>query len=382
MRLTPLSRELAFGAFGATAALAVLALSSDPAPAESSYCSDLRALIAHAGDGGGAHDRAAANKLQNEIAHAESSAHATGCDRQQFLFFGSPPPPQCGAINARINQMRARLYALEQRVGGEDNRKQTLIARYDSQCRAQPANAGPRNFLEELFGVRPAQPLPPPQEVPTEPDRPSMAEPETVEDDRPTGGNEAVCVRRCDGGFFPVSYSARRSNLDELGELCKALCPGAEADLYTKGQWRDIETAVSADGEPYTSHPNASKFEKTRDPSCSCKPPDKSWVEALGDAERILASSHAHDTVVTPEQAERMSRPLASGGSSARALNRRQAAPAREPQTVEAAPPQDAGAGPDGDGLRGSVAPSQSEFRDVVGPDGVKRRVRVVAPAL
>ena len=41
----------------------------------------------------------------------------------------------------------------------------------------------------------------------------------------PHGGSLALCVRQCDGGFFPVSYAAQRHNLDELQDLCKALCP-------------------------------------------------------------------------------------------------------------------------------------------------------------
>ena len=59
-----------------------------------------------------------------------------------------------------------------------------------------------------------------------------------------------ICVRRCDGGFFPITYTARRVALDDLNALCKALCPNAEAELYTKGAWRDISTAVSINGEP------------------------------------------------------------------------------------------------------------------------------------
>ncbi len=32
----------------------------------------------------------------------EAYGHKLGCDRQQFFFFGSSPPPQCGQVNAQI----------------------------------------------------------------------------------------------------------------------------------------------------------------------------------------------------------------------------------------------------------------------------------------
>ena len=190
--------------------------------------------------------------------------------------------------------------------------------------------------------------------------------------DNHLGGALAICVRQCDGGFFPVSYSARRANLDELATLCKALCPNAEVALYTKSPWGELDSAVSISGDSYGDHPNALKFQKTRVPACGCKPPDKSWAEALADAERILASSNSKDVVVTEEQAEQLSRPLSSSDARDRAGAKKQST-RRDAPTVE--------------GTTGSLAAPATgkdpgEWRETIGPDGVKRRVRVVAPAL
>jgi hypothetical protein len=114
------------------------------------------------------------------------------------------------------------------------------------------------------------------------------------------------------------------------------------------------------------------KFQKTRVPACGCKPPDKSWAEALAEAERILASSNSKDVVVTEEQAEQLSRPLSPSDARDRAgakkQSTRRAAPSVEGTTGSVAAPA-AGKDPD-------------EWRETIGPDGVKRRVRVVAPAL
>jgi hypothetical protein len=340
------------------ATIGALVSLSAPAAAQNAFCDNLRAQIAAAGsDPAAARYRAAAAKQQKEIARTAAYGRSIGCDRQQFLFFGNPPPPQCATVNARLAQMQANLAALERGAGGE--RRQALIARYDAQCRQRVA-ARPKNFFEELFGIQEDEDPTPPRDVPVGP------RPEDEGGGRGLGGSMAVCVRSCDGGFFPISYSARRANLEELAELCRAQCPGAEVKLYTRSPWRDIDTALSIDGQPYRDHPNAMKFAKSFDPACSCKPPGKSWAETLAEAERILAERHRGDEVVSEEKAEELSRPVAARAP------RKSAPPPQEPAPDAAPPPAPTGAAEN----------RQETTREVVGPDGVKRRVRVVAPTL
>ena len=165
-----------------------------------------------------------------------------GCDRGQFLFFGDPPPAQCGQINARLNQLSGAIAAYERARADDGGQRQALSARYDAECRnpqfTQARAPRPRNFFEELFGL-----VSPDgaglREIPVGPPDPD----ETLEpsDGRARGGPVAVCVRSCDGGFFPVSYSARSANLDDLASLCAALCPNAEVKLYTQSQWKGVE---------------------------------------------------------------------------------------------------------------------------------------------
>jgi hypothetical protein len=355
---------------GFFAAVALLCLWQSPVRAQSPYCDDLRAQIARAGhDSGVERFQAAAAKQQAEISRTAAYARSLGCERQQFLFFGDPPPPQCGGLNAKISQMQANLASLQQRAGG--GARDALIARYDAQCRQRPTTTAtaqrPRNFFEELFGIPPAPESGGLREAPLEP----FGE----DGDRARGGPVAICVRSCDGGFFPISYSAHRANLEELDSLCKALCPNAEASLYTRSMRGDVESSVSIDGAAYADHPNALKFQKTYDPSCSCKPPGKSWVEALAEAEQILAASHGSDEVVSVERAEQLSRPLVPGESRKSGRKSERAAPPPPPPLPEVADAPSAEAKQEAD-----KAPSV--FKEIVGPDGVRRRVRVVAPTL
>jgi Protein of unknown function (DUF2865) len=135
-----------------------------------------------------------------------------------------------------------------------------------------------------------------------------------------SGGSYLVCVRSCDGGFFPVSYVGDR---DSLAKICKALCPNAETQLYSMPFGGTIEDSVSMSGMPYGMLPNAGKFEQAFDQSCSCRRKDQSWAEALAAIEARL-QRHPGDILVTPEISERMSRPAAAAPISvakARAAN-------------------------------------------------------------
>lgn len=339
-----------------------------PARAENAYCTDLRAQIARAGqDGMAARYRAAAAKQRGEYGKLAARARQLGCDRQQFLFFGDPPPAQCEGINARLSSLQGSIAAYEQGAT-DDSQRQALMARYEVQCRAQPAARGaePHSFFEELFGVNAPDQTTGWREDPAPPQDSEGLGPGDDEDGaRPQGGPMAICVRSCDGGFFPITYSARRSQLDDLNTLCRAMCPGAEAKLYTQSQWKGLDSAVSVDGEPYADHPNAHKFETSYDATCGCKPADQSWTEALAEAERILAETNKKDQMVTTEQAEKLSRPILPGDPRAKKPVGSTPA-ASQPPLAE-----------------GSVTTGGQEvFREVVGPDGVKRRVRVVAPTL
>jgi hypothetical protein len=126
---------------------------------------------------------------------------------------------------------------------------------------------------------------------------------------RETLGGYMVCVRTCDGSFFPVSYSGAGSRADSLEEVCQALCPNADVALYSFPFGGTIEQAISASGQAYPNLPNAGKFEQAYDPNCSCRRQGESWAEALAFAEAKYGH-HSSDILVSVEAAERMSRPV------------------------------------------------------------------------
>jgi hypothetical protein len=349
------------GGLGRILVFGLLSLAATAFAQESPDCARLRAALAAPAmqDPGAA---AAANQVRSELDRATAYARSIGCDNQQFLIFGQAPPPQCGALRSRIGAMRAQFESLKARAYGDGGQRQALSARYNATCvqRAAPQ----RGFWETLFsGGQPQDQAPP-------------APPLSVQDDRQLddegdshahGGSQAICVRSCDGGFFPLSFSARSASDEELTELCKALCPNAEVMLYTRNPARDISTALGADGTAYSDLPNALKYTKALVPECGCKPPRQSWVEALGPAEQLLGEmggAKASDATITEQQSQAMSAPsVAKAGKSGQKA-------AKAPDVI-ASPP-----------IASPLIQTPSKTLQTTAPDGSRRQIRVVGPNL
>jgi Protein of unknown function (DUF2865) len=404
---------------GVLAALAAsfAAFGGDALAQNAAECARLQQAIAsrHASSGA----QAAAERQRAELARTSATARSLGCENRKFLFFGSDPPAQCGQLNGQIARMQANLADLEARSGGSGD----LVARYNAECVNAPR---PTNFLEALFGgvARLAQPQPemdagfePVDHGP--PDRTNESgQPVDRSGVEAHAGSYAVCVRTCDGSFFPVSYSGAGSRADSLEEVCRALCPNADVALYSFPFGGTIDEAESASGEPYADLPNAGKFQQTNDPTCSCRRKGESWAEALADAEARYGHEK-HDIIVTPEKSAEMARPIVDpkakpavdpkakpGAPGAPVVAAPGAAPAAGPG---ATPPVDAANAPvldingadtklgaetatvsreasgiAGDDVQGAKSFSLNQGRtvEVTGPDGVKRLVRIVGPAL
>lgn len=358
------------------ALLAILA-TLPSAIAENRNCAELRAQIAHAGKGQAERYRAIAAKQRAEYDRLSARAQALQCDRQPFLIFGEPSPPACAPINARLRTLYDSITRYENAgASGGSGAREALIARYDIECRDA---SQPRNFFEEVFGLSPPDQATGLREAPVEPPGNDSGALNEEAEERPMGGSQPICVRTCDGFYFPISAKARDSNLEDLETLCKALCPNVEAKLYTRAPWGSLEGALSIAGESYPELENAYKFQKTYDHACTCKPPDKSWAEALQDAELLLAERHKKDQMVTEEEAEKLSRPFAQNDPRLKKQKGAKASPPRD-STPQAPLAQDRTAAP---APEPSVVDGAGEtYREAVGPDGVKRRVRDVAPSL
>ena len=308
-------------------------------------CPRLEAQLATIDRGGGSGDPAkdeqirryqdAASKQQGELDRVTSQAKRMGCDSSGFFSLFSGQSAQCGPVNNQIQQMRANLEqittSLERLRGGgadrDNQRRSVLLALAQNNCGPQYANAvrGPGSFLENLFGNNNNNPGAPGADLGPQ-----------------SGTFRTVCVRSCDGAYFPISFATVPARFPDDEKTCKNLCPAAEATLFTyRNPGEDMNQAVSVNGQPYSSSPNAFRYRQEFNPSCACKAVGQTWSDALKSIDDKAAAAQQGDIIVTEESAKKMSRPP-SKAAPAPAPARKGPAPAG---TAAGTPAPDAPAG-------------------------------------
>ena len=123
-----------------------------------------------------------------------------------------------------------------------------------------------------------------------------------------SGTYRTLCVRTCDGFYFPISYSTVPSKFADDEKTCQRLCPAAEVALYShRNPGEDVAQAVSASGRLYSELPNAFAYRKQFNPSCSCKAAGQTWADALKQLDDQTVERG--DIVVTEERAKQLSQP-------------------------------------------------------------------------
>src|SRR4051812_20362626 len=284
--------------------------------AQSQTCQRLEAQLAAVDRGGGDPARAEqlrryeenANRQQAELDRLTAQGKRQGCEGTGFFLFGGfqSQSQQCVDLNGQISRMRGNLDRINvdlQRLRGGDTdrgeqRRAMMVALAQNNCGPQYRTAarGPGGFMEQLFGRD------------SEPNEPSndMANPEAQ-----SGSFRTVCVRTCDGFYFPISYAPSPARFGQDEKTCQRLCPAAEVQLFSyRPTGEDVTQATSTNGQTYSSLPNALKYRQSFDAACSCKRAGQSWAEALGKDEAVEAG----DIVVTEDRARQMSLPPAQKG--------------------------------------------------------------------
>ena len=117
--------------------------------------------------------------------------------------------------------------------------------------------------------ARVREPAPSRPTVAPRPVRESRREPKPTA--RRSGTYRTLCVRSCDGYYFPISFSTSRERIEDDQAACDQACPGTEARIfYHRAISEGPERMVALDGTEYTSLPTAFSYRSKLDPSCSC----------------------------------------------------------------------------------------------------------------
>jgi hypothetical protein len=80
-----------------------------------------------------------------------------------------------------------------------------------------------------------------------------------------------MCVRLCDGYYWPVTFNAKRSRLGHDAKVCSSSCV-SEARIFTMPDSGEAKDMVDQQGRPYLKLANAFKYRKAQTNMCTCKP--------------------------------------------------------------------------------------------------------------
>ena len=187
-----------------------------------------------------------------------AQAEQLGCIR----FFRFQIPDSCDPLLTQLNTQLAQVNGLEAELQAV-NRNQTDAARLNilralaaNSCGpqyARYANQGGDGLLDRLFAL--------PQ--------PGLAIGDGLIPLVTT--YRTICVRACDGYYFPISFSTTPARFDADQRTCEAQCPGATL-YYHENPGAPVETSVSLSGQAYTSLENAYAYRSAYYPQCGCKP--------------------------------------------------------------------------------------------------------------
>ena len=163
---------------------------------------------------------------------------------------------------------------------------------------AQPALA--QGFLQSIFGYGSQTPRSPYRSPYGGPYQPGWGGDEGQRLER-GGTYRTLCVRLCDGFYFPISSVATQSSFARDADACSASC-GAEARLfYHPNAGGDVNSMVYLTGLAYSALPNAFKYRQSLVPSCRCRP--QPWSETEQQRHRAYAQGRVPDTPAPPRVA-------------------------------------------------------------------------------
>ena len=257
-------------------------------------CMQLQQDLAAARGGGGNREDVA--RIDQQIAQADRVFQGTraamedaGCFESFFIFGrGLVRSPKCLNMNDRVEDARRQLSQLQQQrqalTGGGGNRRrqaelQDALAR--SGCGGQPPAQKRRGGgLFDFFGGG--------QE-----EQEDVQQTPVYRSIDPNGRYRSVCVRLCDGFFYPIHYSTYGSLLGQDQQSCQSNC-AAPAELYVyRNPGQEIEQAVSLNGSAYMDLPVALRFKKEYVKGCSCKQAEYNPTEIEAANKRAEADAAA-----------------------------------------------------------------------------------------
>jgi hypothetical protein len=210
--------------------------------------------------------------LQRQRRAAESEAERRNCYEDLFIFGRSlRRTRECVQLDSDIEGFRRQISNLRQQREGLTNSAARRGRREDLVAELARAGCG-ENYRQEYESRRRSSSIFSFwQDEDTSFDRGYANTPPGTQSNLPFASYRTMCVRLCDGYYFPISFSTVGSRFAEDETKCKDQC-AAPAELFVyKNPGEEVEQMVSTRGEPYISLKNAFRHRKQYIKGCSCK---------------------------------------------------------------------------------------------------------------
>lgn len=208
-------------------------------------------------------------------------AALTGALRGSVAAFSSVEPNVFVAFSSPVSTALATPPTVERRVLSDEAwASQLRQPSYWAGRRSGSGGSSTWSLPKSGLGMPPSGYilLPPAQQAP----RPGFDE------GRSSGRTFAtVCVRMCDGFYFPVSHSTTRDRFSEDDRKCKSSC-GSDARLFVyRNEGGSPEDMEDLKGDPYIGLKTAFLYRTTYDAACKCRP--HPWEQQAVDQHRVYA---------------------------------------------------------------------------------------------
>lgn len=104
-------------------------------------------------------------------------------------------------------------------------------------------------------------------------------------------GYRTVCVRLCDGYYFPVSAAAAPGEFQRDEATCRASCASPAKLFVYRNKDGSSETMTDLTGMPYGALATAYQYRVSYDAACTCSPAP--WTETAANRHRLYAMDDA-----------------------------------------------------------------------------------------
>jgi hypothetical protein len=218
-------------------------------------------------------------QLRRERRQLESEAERRECYEEFFIFGRSLRRTKtCIKLDGDIERVRRDIANLRQQRDALTNTAQRRLRREDLVAELARNGCG-ENYEREYTARRRSNSFFSLWEDEDSSYDRGYANTQPDESNLPFASYRTMCVRLCDGYYFPISFSTVGSRFQDDESKCQNQC-AAPAELYVyRNPGEDVEQMVSLTGEPYNNMKNAWRNRKEYVKGCSCKPEEYSAYE-------------------------------------------------------------------------------------------------------